>query len=109
MCQYCLCQEPLQHRVLWAREATTTLIVMVSLSMVVNTEGDSSFYCDSSSSVKTSTAVSASATHAVDMLFCASFVTLVGSFDLVKSTSSKPPSPRVFGRCLDICRLKLNS
>ena len=81
---------------------------MVSLSMVVNTEGDSSFYCDSSS-VKTSTAVSASATHAVDMLFCASFVTLVGSFDLVKSTSSKPPSPRVFGRFLDICSLKLNS
>ena len=45
MCQYCLCQEPLQHRVLWARDATTTQIVMVSLSMVVNSEGDSSFDC----------------------------------------------------------------
>ena len=89
MCQYCLCQEPLQHRVLWAGETTTNQIVVVFFSMVVNSEGDSSFYCDSTSSVKTSTAVSASATHAVDMLFCASFVTLVGSFDLVKSTSSK--------------------
>ena len=74
MCQYCLCQEPLQHRILWAGETTTTQIVLVFFSMVVNSGGDSSLGGDSSSSVKTTTAVSASATQAVVLLFCASLL-----------------------------------